>query len=914
MNVRKLYVFAHTHWDREWYQPFEAFRLQLVSVVRQVLDELESGRLPKFYLDGQSIILDDVLELAPDLRPRLEALMRNGKLSAGPWYVLADQMLVGGESLIRNLAIGLEKTSKFGPPAMIGYCPDTFGHSQDLPRILNGFGIKTAAVWRGVPLLQMGPAFWWTSPDGSRVLAYHLTHGYYQTLFHEAAGNGTTAGDGDSLAPLVDNLLPWLDLAPTNGTGHAYYKVIDGALLPVGADHVGPPKNLSSVLKHVNNELQKQPVKCSVVPTTLAEFMDLVSQRLKKPMTVVWSVDGELRSNRAAPYYNRAYLLYGVLSTRLYLKRDNRQSEHRLTRVIEPLFSLLTAAGMAGYPALELDRAWRMLMKNHPHDSICGCSVDAVHREMQTRTAKLNDICDALVDRAVAACSVPLPASTSPYDPEIQQGCSVVINPATTAISAPVYTRWFEPLGGAPTAAAQSVQIERRRKVDQLFCGWGTVPYYKEVDEVEGWVWIANAPALSLTGVKRNVEVTAPPVVARTHKLSNGLLEVAVGAGGKLSVTDLDSGQIYRLNHTLVDVGDGGDTYNFDPIPDDKPIQARFVDVSISAKGPLVASLRLTYELDLPDAAVPDAGLLTRPRKQLGKIEHLKRSNSKVKHRLTTEILLKRGLPILFFETEFDNQAADHRLQVWFDTELPVKATFSENHFSLVERGHSVAARKDKLPVELGHEAPPDTFPCQRFFIANGQLFLNCGLPEYAVNGKEVGITLLRAVSWLSKPQLWTRGGGAGPNLPTPEANCRGINRCSYGWAPLPGKRTRSAMTAADSQTRVRAYELAELYEGPLTVLPCSRDAGVLVGSLLTFENPAIRATATFVQDRFLLVRLLNVTNERQRSGFAFNHQFLSNPQLVSLSGDSDAGQALQLPFMDFAANQLLTVRFSLSM
>ena len=103
----KLFIYLHTHWDREWYLPFESFRTRLVALVNDVCRDLESGALPSFYLDGQSSVLEDACQLNQALKPRITKLMRSGKLSAGPWYVLADQMLVSGESLIRNLKLGL---------------------------------------------------------------------------------------------------------------------------------------------------------------------------------------------------------------------------------------------------------------------------------------------------------------------------------------------------------------------------------------------------------------------------------------------------------------------------------------------------------------------------------------------------------------------------------------------------------------------------------------------------------------------------------------------------------------------------------------------------------------------------------------------------------------------------------------
>ena len=164
-----IYIYLHFHWDREWFMPFSTSRALLMDRTKKTLAALESGELPNFFLDGQAVVLEDLIEIEPDLFSRIKAAMAAGKLSAGPWYCLPDQSLIGGESLIRNLKIGIEITRKFGPPTINGYNPDTFCHVQDLPRILCGMGISTALVLRGVPPLEDTNVFWWEGPDGSRV-------------------------------------------------------------------------------------------------------------------------------------------------------------------------------------------------------------------------------------------------------------------------------------------------------------------------------------------------------------------------------------------------------------------------------------------------------------------------------------------------------------------------------------------------------------------------------------------------------------------------------------------------------------------------------------------------------------------------------------------------------------------------
>jgi mannosylglycerate hydrolase len=974
--VPTLHVFAHTHWDREWYQPFESFRMQLVAVVRQVLEEMEAGELPRFYLDGQAVIFDDVLAVEPQLRPRLEAQMRSGKLTAGPWYVLADQMLVGGESLIRNLSFGIKTTSTLGPVSMVGYCPDTFGHTQDLPRILNGFGIENAVVWRGAPLLEMGPVFAWRSPDKSRVLAYHLTRGYYQTAFHEMGAAATDTASG--INALADYVTDWVNGLPSNKDIGISHKPMDAVLMPVGGDHTAPPSGFASLLKQLNDRLKQRSVQLRVKCVSLPEYLKEVLQSVTNKQSQadsgvgkyadVQSVEGELRFNRYAPLYERGYLLYGVLSTRLYLKRANRLAEYRLVNRCEPVFAWLAALGATAYPQAELEHVWKMLLKNHPHDSICGCSVDSVHREMETRSAKIEQALDCLMGRAaqvVAGVDVGAPVSND--DPAYGSDRIVVFNSAATPVRIPTYIRWWTELNASASESesrghSEYLQIESKQKVDKLYSGWGSVPYYKEVMEYEGWVWPKVIPGLGLVSMEwpvKNAEKSvaeqpvaeqpvagkhvaekhvaekrvnagrhkrtsaggdgtavaeAVPVVVNGRNVSNGSLAVSVSAGGQIVVSHkvADGVDTYRINHQFRDIGDGGDSYNFDPIPDDKPITARFLHVRPGKSGPLVGSIFVTYELELPKKAVPVSHSLKRLTQDLGKIEILKRSNQRIRVLITAEVLLKRGVPIVFFSTEFDNPAADHRLEVIFDTESVVKITHSENHFSLVERHHGGQELRQKLPVPVAHEALPDRFPCQRFFIANGQLFLNLGMPEYGVEGSQVTITLLRAVSWLSKPRLWTRGGGAGPNLAVPEANSTGLNRVAYGWAPLGPKNLVARNLLVDEAT-VRAYELAELYGDP-TWAAFSKGTNWETGSIFMFDNRAVRAVGCYMDGGELFLRLLNVTREPQNVNISFRPGIFAQINQVQLSGIPVPGVAWKKgPIaLSFGENQLLTLRFNL--
>ncbi|CAN5338054.1 hypothetical protein BH10CYA1_BH10CYA1_16020 [soil metagenome] len=919
------YLFLHTHWDREWYLPFEVYRARLVSVVRSVIEGLNSGDLPNFLLDGQASVLEDVLEIDPTLYTAIQDLMEQKILSAGPWYVLADQMLVRGESLIRNLQLGLEITAMYGAPAMIGYCPDTFGHSADLPRILKGFDIDTAYVWRGVPKLDSGPVFLWQSNDGSKVLSFQLSRGYYDACFHNATK------DTDLLA----HVNRWL---PPNDAH--YCRQLNAGLIPVGADHLAPPKDMSKLLSRLGQALP-------VVPIALSDFSRKLLDSIKEESLPV--VDGELRDNSAALTFERAYLLQGVLSSRLYLKRENHIAEHRIVDLAEPLQSIYYILKIADYPVYELKHAWKLLMRNHPHDSICGCSIDSVHREMQSRTVKFHELLNALdaeSARAIASPNVPskllTAARTLPIvDPAQSPDRISFFNTSGESLVSPIPFIWAteedatgEPLLEDPERT--DIQIVASENSVEIFSGSENEPLVKAVNVHHGWLWSDNLPAFGGKTVSwtqnasinparqlpkkvENIKRAREVVSVDARRISNEFLSVEIEPDGTLIVISHETrrrSRMYRLGHNFRDVADCGDSYNFDPIPGDKAVTAKFIGVRTALPGPLVGSLILDYEIRIPlnaeevkKSSMTD-GFPDGPSAFL-------RSNKTVVHKIKTEVSLRRGVPIVFFDTGWENKSSDHRLEVLMDTELDVQISFAENHFSVVkrERPHF----KTSLPVSKGTEAPLDRMPCQRFFVANDQVFFNSGLPEYGMDGSNVSITLLRAFSHLSRPRLQTRGGGAGPGVVTPEGNCIGLNRASYGWSPLASSRGGIFTDALSEAQLIRVYKLVELFEGRFRAALTHSSWNDKIASLLSVENPAVRLMSAYVSDHCLYLRLLNVTDSVQDARISLRvpaHAAykckLNQDPIEELIIEPGVGNTLSRISLLPGKNELMTIRLEL--
>ncbi len=319
MTARRIAIVPHTHWDREWYRSYQDFRLNLVELIDTLIPLLErDASYPYFMLDGQMAVVDDYLEVRPENEERLRALAAAGRVSMGPWYILMDEFLSSGETIVRNLQMGIERGAAFGGVMDVGYLPDMFGHIAQMPQILRLAGFNDTVVWRGVPSQVTTSGFVWEAPDGSAVRAEYLPVGY---------GNGAALPDDAKamVRRMEDHLQEVADLVP-------------GDLLCMnGSDHLMPQPWLGRVVAEAN-DLQDD-LRFEV--TSLSRYL---SGQSREGLT---RVQGELRSGY------RANMLMGVTSNRVDVKRLGALAERELERRAEPLCALFEPAD--AYPSRLLE-------------------------------------------------------------------------------------------------------------------------------------------------------------------------------------------------------------------------------------------------------------------------------------------------------------------------------------------------------------------------------------------------------------------------------------------------------------------------------------------------------------------------------------------------------------------------------
>jgi mannosylglycerate hydrolase len=410
--MRTLHLVSHTHWDREWYRTFQQFRLRLVHLVDGVLDQLQAEpQFRYFMLDGQTIVLDDYLQMRPENEEHIRHFVRTGRLTIGPWHILPDEYLVSPEATIRNLLEGERTCRRFGPKMRIGYIPDPFGHIGQMPQILRGFGIHAACVQRG--LSDEPCEFYWQGPDGSQVFMAYLRDGY---------GNAASLPTSDPKKFVVEvkRLRDSLAAHSTPGTSHF--------LLMFGTDHMEPPADTIQAIENARGKLDGD----ELVLSSLADYLTGVQG--SSDTRILPLVKGELRSPK------RSHMLPAILSTRMWIKQRNRASETLLEKWVEPFstFAALTTTDNRPQTAVRrpssiVRQTWRLLMENHPHDSICGCSIDQVHDEMKVRFDQVDQIGEELTRQSLEALAATIQTDREPQTVD-RESPSTVHRPPSAAV------------------------------------------------------------------------------------------------------------------------------------------------------------------------------------------------------------------------------------------------------------------------------------------------------------------------------------------------------------------------------------------------------------------------------------------------------------------------------------------------
>lgn len=877
----------HTHWDREWYLPFQRFRVGLVRVLDEVLDAMAADPAYRFTLDGQLAAVEDYLEIRPERRADVARFVAGGRLAVGPWLILADEFLCSGETLLRNLEYGMRGAAALGGAMPVGYLPDQFGHCAQMPQMLALAGLRRACLWRGVPAHVDRDTFDWTGADGTTVRTRYLPGGYGNAF---GLFTGPPEGMRDRVAAFRASMDGW-------ATGR-------GLLAMYGADHSAPAREITAsglrvatlaealagdgealppadganpdpgLLRGVDAGDDAAPTHDAGVPAGpnagvpvdmnagegAEDLHARTARRVPVPQVPVPQVHGELRSHA------RANILPGVISARVPLKQAMARAERVLARYAEPLSALWLAgaaartAGIGSAGALDdspgerlpdrsvcerlLDLAWRNVIACSGHDSVTGCGSDETAQQVAARIAEAGQTAQAVVDLVAASLAEAEPrdrlivVNPSPFErtglvlADLPEDRARLVDASGRAVA-------VQRLGHAPTLLDETVmddlgrllgRVHERELFGHEIVSWaaadgvftitvsrhasGAYAYEdlrRAILEAGPGPWVVRTVAEPVVTVAALVTVpplgrtvlasrpvapagTAPVTAALRSDpygfapvLDNGLLRVRVAEDGTLSLRGADGTEVHGVGR-IVHGGDVGDTYNHAPPPGDRLLdRPREVTVEEICSGPLTGVYEITRAYDWPAGDGGDGAVRTV---------------------VTSRVELRAGEPYARCEIAMDVRCRDHRVRWHAPLPRPAGESFAEGQFAVVRRGLTAEGG--------GGERPIATYPAESFAAAGGLAVLLDHVTEYEIaeGGTEMALTLVRSVGHLSRNRNPYRDEPAGPEVPTPAAQCQGPLSVRFAVLPYAGEWHEAGL-----------LRLAEEYRHDLLAVPGSAPA-----------------------------------------------------------------------------------------
>lgn len=852
---KHIHIISHTHWDREWYLPYEKHHVLLVKLMDQLLETLDRDEhFRSFHLDGQTIILDDYLQVRPEMREKIQKYIKDGRIQIGPWYILQDEFLTSSEANIRNLQYGVRDALQWGGLSKVGYFPDSFGNMGQAPQILKQAGIDAAVFGRGVkptgfnnmvsdvdmyesPYSEM----FWRSPDGSAVLGVLFANWYCNGIEIPADKEQAAAYWEQKIAALEK-------YASTN-----HYLMMNGC------DHQPIQTNLSKAIQ-LAGELHPD------IHFVHSNFNDYIAELMTSLPKDLKYIEGELRSQQTDGWGT----LVNTASARIYLKQMNQRVQVLLEKVAEPL---ATFAYMLGeeYPHHLFTYAWKTLMQNHPHDSICGCSVDEVHREMETRFEKSKHVAEMIVDEKLTQISDKIDttgftqygADAAPFTVFNTTGWE---RTGVVSVTLDVKREYYSE--GINKEALKCFPINDRELIDQdgnviafTVKDLGIAFDYDLPEDRFRQAFFARrvqltfeaqaVPALgykTYAFIKRESSVSeSKSLIINNREVENEWLHIKIEENGSLTVTDKMNNRTFTDLLIYENSGDIGNEYMYKQPDGEETLTTKNsqAKVRILEDSLFQAVLEIIHEWELPKGANE---LLEQEQKEVIPFMHRKAQRVKetVPFKIKTVLTIEKNSKGITVSTTFNNQAKDHRLRALFPTDVETSVHYADSIFEIAKR-NNVPANEWTNPSNCQH---------QQAFVSvcnqsEGLTIANLGLNEYEVlqdGRKTIALTLLRAVGEL----------GDWGYFPTPEAQCLGEHTVTFRIYPQTG-----------DCIETKAYQDAYQFQIPWV----AKQTGIHEGTLPTVhsfiewnaEHLSLSSVKVAESSGDIMVRWFNVANQEDQ-------------------------------------------------
>lgn len=742
--MKKVHIVTYTHWDREFRWEFERTRMRLVDLfdhLFKIMDEKPDYR--SFLCDGQFTIIEDYLEIRPEMRDTVRRFVKEGRLEIGPWFTLPDCAPIQGESVVRNLRYGVKKCREFGEPLKCGYNVFSFGQIGQLPQIYADFGIDSIVFYKYMdPKKSKYHEFYWESPDGTRAIASRLGPEARWNFFFAAhipivydkdawdkrwqyrwgeLGKVFHTANADDYSWFYDILDPETSYHPENlrkGMERAL-KTVEGTAAPdcvlmfEGTDFTEPHPLTPEIIKALGEEYAGE---MEIVHSTLTDYLAELKEELKK-VGDLDVVSGPMRDGPVGSIHTDVY------TTHPEVLIENSHAENTVIRYAEPLSTAAWKYGIAGYPDSYLERAWKYLFKSHAHDSMHGLGPKTLGDGELARLQQARIIGEGLTRKGLENMTKEI--STSQFDDA--EYFLAVHNPSSFArsevveayvdIPKDVILKYLviEDTCGVPVAV-QELGRQENVRAGVYHPRSRNMPFY--CTKVHICFEAKDVPALGYKTYKiKWAEKNEYPyphedwdtprilegnMLCGVNTAENEYIRVSVDPDGTACITDKLTGEEYPDLNYFTDIGDRGNMWTYNSVPEDRMITSLGApaNVSVSVNGPLMVKFNVSLTMKLParfDFAAQQ------------------RSGETVDMPVGVVYTLRKGSRYLEVETTIDNKARDHYFKVCMPTGLNAEKTWAEGSFMVSEfpvrptwedgiRGNSLARHPAQLWYDLADE------------------------------------------------------------------------------------------------------------------------------------------------------------------------------------------------------------------
>lgn len=801
---RKVHVVPHSHWDREWYFTTSRSKVYLMKDLKDVLDTLESNPDFKYFMvDAQGSLLDDYIKWMPQDKDRITKLVKEKKLVIGPWYTQTDQLVISGESIVRNMYYGMKRCETFGGYMNVGYVPDSFGQSGNMPQIYKEFGIDDTLFWRGVSDDMVNHTDYnWRGDDGSVVFTTQIPFGYYI--------GGNIPEDPKQSEEFWQKEC-FEKAGGRSATKHIYF--------PNGFDQAPIRTNLPEIIKERN---EKDPENEYVISCIEDYIKDVKSENPE-----LEEVSGELVIAKHMRIHK------SIFSSRSDLKVMNTQIQNYVTNVMEPLLTLSYNLGN-DYPHEAVGEIWKLLFENAAHDSIGSCISDTANEDVYVRYKQARDIAVNLVELHSR-----LIATSVKNDAEMT---FTLINTLPQKRNDTVVVKTYIPGGNFAILDEKGNKvdytvIESRDLTDYVLSQTIKLDpsrkFYVPSKVLEATIAIktSDVPAFGYVQYTLDTKGNSAKNLEKKNTLENEFYAINVEEDGSLTITDKENNVTYKNQGVLVENGDDGDSFNYSPPRKDLEVFSNKSECNVEVSGS-----------DIYDQAVIKFNMVV-PKD----LEERAEGKVSVNLPITMTVALRKDSKVIDFNVHVDNKGLSHRLCVLFDSQIVSSFNYADEQFGSIKRPNYyekemklyMASAENKTEKKAGvqelanwandqstwQEPPISIEPTQSYVSLTdgkqGIAVIPQGVREYEVlDDHMIRLTLFRTYGFMGKENLIYRPGRASGEriIETPAAQLLKEMDFAFGFTTYASDINEANVDtlAKAYNTNIEVYTYAEFLNGRL--------------------------------------------------------------------------------------------------